>query len=182
MVQNLELLTHQPQSNPHPTPILFIHGAWHGAWCWAEHFLPYFAERGYTAHALSLRGHGASAGRERLRWSSIADYASDVAQVASQLPKPPILIGHSMGGLIVQKYLEKHPATAAVLLASVPAGGIIKTVLRIAARHPPKSKRPRGAYNTRTEIFPNVAHDMMLEAGWQSVADHILDWLHAQNL
>jgi len=81
----LEIITQEPPAKPHPTPILFVHGAWHGAWCWAEHFLPHFAERGYSAHALSLRGHGASAGRAQLRRTRIADYVADVAQVAGQL-------------------------------------------------------------------------------------------------
>jgi hypothetical protein len=35
--------------NPHPTPLLFVHGAAHGAWCWDEHFLDFFAEKGYIA-------------------------------------------------------------------------------------------------------------------------------------
>lgn len=255
----LEIITQEPQSNPHPTPILFVHGAWHGAWCWAEHFLPYFAEKGYTSHALSLRGHGASAGHERLRWARIADYVADVVQVAGQLPRPPILVGHSMGGFVVQKYLESHSTPAAVLLASAPVKGVLKTTLRIARRHPlallestlrwrlypiigtprlaqealfsmdmPAEQRDRyfarlqdesylafldmlvfnlprpektavpllvlgaaadtifhpdeieataRAYGTRAEIFPNMAHDMMLESGWQSVADRILEWL-----
>ncbi len=41
-------------------PLLFIHGAWHGAWCWDEHFLDFFANNGFHAVALSLRGHGNS--------------------------------------------------------------------------------------------------------------------------
>jgi pimeloyl-ACP methyl ester carboxylesterase len=51
-----------------------------------------------------LRGHGASEGRDRIRWHSIADYVSDVAQVAGQLSRSPVVIGHSMGGFTVQKY------------------------------------------------------------------------------
>lgn len=133
---NLEVISRQPASSPHPTPLLFVHGAWHGAWCWAEHFLEYFTAHGYTVHALSLRGHGASPGRNRLRWTSLADYVADVAQVASQLPKPPVVIGHSMGGAVVQKYLETYPAPAAVLLASMPPAGVLATTLRIARRHP----------------------------------------------
>ena len=44
------------------TPVLFVHGAWHGAWCGDEHFLDFFADKGYRAVALSLRGHGAGRG------------------------------------------------------------------------------------------------------------------------
>ena len=43
------------------SPIFFVHEAWHAAWCW-ENFLPYFANRGYAAYAVSLRGHGTSEG------------------------------------------------------------------------------------------------------------------------
>jgi pimeloyl-ACP methyl ester carboxylesterase len=52
------------------------------------------------------------------------------------LPTPPIIIGHSMGGLVVQKYLEAHPAPAAVLLAPVPPQGVLSAALRYARRHP----------------------------------------------
>ena len=65
----------------HKAPVLFVHCAWHGAWCW-ENFLPYFARQGYAAHALSLRGHGTSEGRERIRWHSAAnDYVADVTRI-----------------------------------------------------------------------------------------------------
>jgi len=135
MSDELELLFRPASGGIQPTPVLFVHGAWHGAWCWADYFLPYFADHGYNAYALSLRGHGNSAGRERLRWASVADYVRDVAQVAALLPRPPVLVGHSMGGLIVQKYLENHDAPAAVLMASVPPAGAVRATLRIAVRH-----------------------------------------------
>lgn len=133
---HLELISKPAASSPHPTPLLLVHGAWHAAWCWQEHFLDYFSAQNYNSYAFSLRGHGASEGREHLRWMSIADYVRDVASVASQLPTPPVVIGHSMGGLVVQKYLETHPAPAGVLLASVPPAGVLATTLRIARRHP----------------------------------------------
>ena len=133
---HLEVITHEPAADTHPTPLLFVHGMWHGAWCWSENFLPYFAQHGYKSHALSLRGHGVSEGRERLRWTSLNDFVSDLARVMDQLKSPPVLIGHSMGGMIVQKYLESHQAPAAVLLASAPPKGLIPATLRIARRHP----------------------------------------------
>ncbi len=260
----LEVISKEPKRDVRPTPVLFVHGAWHGAWCWAEHFLPYFAQNGYHSYALSLRGHGASEGRQKLRWTRIRDYVADVAQVAAQLPKPPVLVGHSMGGFIVQHYLESHKATAAVLLAAAPPQGVITTTLRIAGRHPlaflianltlrlypiigtpkltreaffsetmPEEKvreyfarlqdesycaylemmgldlpRPKAidipllvlgaandtifttrqieatarTYNTQPEISPDMAHDMMLEAGWQAVADRIIGWLKERGL
>ena len=110
-VGGLELLSRLPPAKVslRSTPLLFIHGAYAAAWCWDEHFLPFFAERGYAAHALSVSGHGASPGREHLDSFGIDHYVRDVAEVAAQLPAPPVLIGHSMGGMVAQKYLERRP-------------------------------------------------------------------------
>jgi pimeloyl-ACP methyl ester carboxylesterase len=133
---NLEVIsrtTAHASSNP---PIVLVHGAWHGAWCWEDNFLEYFSQKGWDVHAVSLRGHGKSDGRRGLRWSSISDYVDDLAQVVSSLDRPPILIGHSMGGLVTQKYLERHTAAGAVLLASVPPSGTWRFNLRIIRRHP----------------------------------------------
>lgn len=132
---NLEVITRQPKQDAGLTPILFVHGAWHGAWYW-EFFQSCFAEQGYESYALNLRGHGKSEGHERLRWLRAADFVTDVEQIVSRLPKPPILIGHSAGGYIVQKYLEQHSAPAAVLLAPTPVRGNLKMVLRWTLRHP----------------------------------------------
>ena len=125
----LEVLVENPAGEANRHPLLFIHGAFTGAWCWQEHYLPYFAEAGYSAYALSLSGHGGSRGRDRLDSLSIADYVADVAETAASLPGPPILVGHSMGGFVVQKYLESHTAAGAVLLCSVPPQGLAAAAL-----------------------------------------------------
>lgn len=132
----LEIISKHPVESRHPTPLLFIHGMLHGAWCWDVHFLDYFAQHGFAAHAVNLRGHGGSEGREKLRWARIGDYVDDLANAARQLPGPPVLIGHSMGGFVIQKYLEAYDAPGAVLLSSPPPVGLWGTVLRIARRRP----------------------------------------------
>lgn len=132
----LEIISRYPVRSQHPTPILFIHGMLHGAWCWDVHFLDYFAQNGFSSHAVNLRGHGKSEGWEYLRWTRIDDYVEDVTNAVRQLPGSPILIGHSMGGFIIQKYLENHDAPGAVLLSSPSPKGLMPTVLRIARRHP----------------------------------------------
>src|SRR5574340_123070 len=106
----LEVIDKGACSESHPIPLLFVHGSWHAAWCWDEHFLDYFADRGYRALAVSLRGHGGSDSPKPLRRCSIADYVDDVAAVADSLPVRPVVIGHSMGGFITQKYLESYDA------------------------------------------------------------------------
>jgi pimeloyl-ACP methyl ester carboxylesterase len=132
----LEIISKYPVKNQHPTPLLFIHGTLHTASCWDVHFLDYFAQHGYAAHALNLRGHGNSEGREKLRWTRIADFVEDVENAVRQFPSPPVLIGHSMGGFIVQHYLEDHDAPAAVLLSSASPAGLLPTAIRTARRQP----------------------------------------------
>lgn len=133
----LDLLSRYPETTPKPTPILFVHGSFSDARVWDVNFLPYFAHHGYEAHAVSLRGHGLSEGHERLHSWRLADYVADLAKAVETLPSPPLLIGHSMGGMVIQKYLEDHAGIAGmVLMASVPPQGLLPTNLHMAMRHP----------------------------------------------
>ncbi len=132
----LEVISRYPAESQHLAPLLFVHGMLMGALCWDVHFLDFFAQHGFAAHAVNLRGHGDSEGRSRLRWTRISDYVEDLTTVSRQLPGPPILIGHSMGGFIIQKYLEDHASPAAVLLSSPSPTGLLPLALRKARRHP----------------------------------------------
>ena len=132
----LEIIHRKPAERAHRTPLLFVHGAFSSAWCWDEHFLPYFAERGFDAYALSLRGHGLSEGHQSVRWASLADYVADVAAAVDALPAPPVLIGQSMGGFIVQHYLRQRTLPGAVLMSSTPPHGIYITALDMMIRRP----------------------------------------------
>ncbi len=103
-------------------PLLFVHGAWHGAWCWQK-LMGYLAENGFTSYAFDLPGHGARTS-EAVAGLGIMDYVAEVESVIHELTLvKPILIGHSMGGLIVQKFLENNEALASVLIAPCPAMG-----------------------------------------------------------
>jgi hypothetical protein len=52
----LEVIDKGSCSESHPVPLLFVHGGWHGAWCWEEYFLDFFADKGYRALAVSPSG------------------------------------------------------------------------------------------------------------------------------
>lgn len=132
----LEVLCHAPEQPAHEHPLLFIHGAYVSAWCWEEHFQPWFARQGWTTYAVSLSGHGRSRNRAHLDTYSIDDYVRDVAEVAAKLPAPPVLIGHSMGGLVVRKYLERHDAPAVVLMSSVPPQGLMGSAMGLMFKRP----------------------------------------------
>ncbi len=118
-------------------PLLFVHGYWQAAWCWDEHLMPELARRGYDCFAVSLTGHGGSEGK--IRGRSVRDHVEDVYNVVARFDTPPIVIGHSMGGYVVQHYASfGHPATGIVLVAPVPPRGAWGATWRVARRHPGK--------------------------------------------
>jgi len=117
-------------------PLLFVHGGYCDAWCWEPYFLPWFAALGYPSHALSLRGHGASGGRESLFLAGLDDYADDVAHTVDRFDAPPVLIGHSMGAAVIERLLPTHEVRAAALLAPVPPLGLMGIATRLASEHP----------------------------------------------
>ncbi len=190
--------------------------------------------------------------------------STDVKIAADQLGVQPVIVGHSMGGFVVQKFLETTHSPAGVLLASLPPQGALRTSLRMLGRHPlmvvkantvgstldvvrtPKLAREylfcaytpenivtdciarlqpesgqamremlfRGlpepqlvstpmlvvgadadravtqdevratarAYDTDAHIFSDMGHNMMLEPGWQAVAERIVGWLGHRGL
>lgn len=123
----LEIISRLPGANAKKStpPLLFVHGAFCGAWVWDEHFLPYFAERGFAAHAVSLRGHGRSGGHALFPLFGLADYVEDLVKTIQGMEAPPILIGHSMGGVVIQWFLQEHAALGAVLMGAGPPYGMI---------------------------------------------------------
>jgi len=132
----LEIIDRQPEGPARGKCLLFVHGAYSGAWLWDRHYLPYFASQGWRAMALSLPGHAGSAGTERLNVLSIEDYVKDLRSAIADLEDPPVVIGHSMGGLIVQKYLEHWDLPGAVLLCAVPPQGLMGSMLHMMFTQP----------------------------------------------
>jgi non-heme chloroperoxidase len=137
----LEILRARPPEGVErrEVPLLFLHGAFAGAWCWAESFLPGFASQGWDSTAFSFRGHGESGGRDSLNGFGIEDYVRDLASVLEDFQHPPILIGHSMGGFVAMRYLEQHGvarASGLVLMATVPPGGLMGPSLSMMAFQP----------------------------------------------
>lgn len=129
-----EVIHRAPEGSPKPTPLLFIHGIYHGAWCWDVHFLPWFAARGWDCYALSLRGHGQSSGTTR--GAHLRGYVQDVLETAASLPAAPILIGHSMGGLLAQHCLEQQPFPAMIGVTPATTRGAQRFVLSRLIRQP----------------------------------------------
>lgn len=130
-------LHHFPAVTPTDRPpLLFVHGGYSNARLWTVNFIPYFQEQGYDCYALDLSGHG-----ERSRWATLNevgldDFVADVAAAVASMPELPILISHSMGCLVCQRFLEKGSARAVAFLAPVPPTGTGGTASRFALTMP----------------------------------------------
>lgn len=100
--------------NSERPPLLFVHGSGHAAWAWADKLMPYASagrrEGGllFDCAAVSLRGRGKSGPPPKgsKAGGTLQSHAEDVASVAKKLveagKRPPIVVGHSFGGLVVQ--------------------------------------------------------------------------------
>lgn len=132
----LEILDTGTATAARDTPLLFVHGTSHAAWCWDEHFLSYFAEHGYRAAAVNLRGHGRSPVGTSIRRVSLSDFVDDLHTSVRALGTAPILIGHSLGGFVIARYLERYEVPGAVLIASAPPYGSWGTLARAVRHHP----------------------------------------------
>lgn len=125
-LDGMEWLTLAPHhAAPDRPPVLFVHGNWHGAWCW-EGWMRAFAEAGWTTHALSLPGHGSSAPMlmEAFLALDAAAMAQAVGRVAAAIGRRCVLVGHSLGGLLSQAVAARDGAAALVLVASAAPYGL----------------------------------------------------------
>jgi non-heme chloroperoxidase len=107
--------------------IIMIHGMWGGGWYW-ENYKNYFEAKGYKCIVPTLRYHDInpkSAPPKELGTTSILDYASDLEKLIKEIGGQPIIIGHSMGGLIAQILASRGLASAAVLLCPASPRGIL---------------------------------------------------------
>ena len=115
----------QTKKKTKPT-LAFLHGSFHASWCWAEHYMTYFASLGYPCVAFSLQGTGGTpvrveSGQGRKNKVKIASHVADldaflrglsdndVSSLGLDLGNNPdvVLIGHSFGGLTIMKWLER---------------------------------------------------------------------------
>ena len=140
-------------------PLIFIHGSFHASWCWTEHYFSFFQNMGYPCYALSLRGTGGTYAGDGITRVKISEHVQDVSAfidyVIQQQPTstsfsatPPVLIGHSFGGMPIMKYLElnnndnnnddfsswKEKLSGVILLCSVPPSGNGKMTMRFLQR------------------------------------------------
>ena len=110
------------------TPVVFVHGAFCGGWAF-EGFREPFEAAGFESHAPNLPHHERGADMEALAQAGLKDYASAIVEYVAALRAPPVLIGHSLGGLVVQLAAAQTEVKGLVLLAPSAPWGVPPTTL-----------------------------------------------------
>jgi pimeloyl-ACP methyl ester carboxylesterase len=111
------------------TPVLFIHGLWIHASAW-QPWIEHFDAAGYDASAPGWPGdpdtvEAARANPDALANKGIDDVAGHYAAIIRELPAPPIVIGHSFGGMIAEKLLGQGHGAAAVAIDPAQIKGVL---------------------------------------------------------
>jgi len=106
--------------------IVMLHGMWGGAWYW-ENYRKFFEGKGYHCITPTLRFHDVDPKEPpdpRLGTTSLLDYAEDLEREINELETRPVLMGHSMGGLLAQILGSRGLAKALVLLTPAAPRGV----------------------------------------------------------
>ncbi|MEO7385645.1 MAG: alpha/beta fold hydrolase [Gammaproteobacteria bacterium] len=85
---------------------VLVHGAWHGGWCW-RHIVPLLRAGGHDVLAPDLPGHGVD--RAPVSDQTLGDYAERIRNVVQACAEPVVLVGHSLGGLVISAVAEALP-------------------------------------------------------------------------
>ena len=115
-------------------PVLFVHGSWHGAWCW-ERWADAVAKEGHPAYVINLPGHERQGSRARI-WPSLNNYVRVVEAALNQIGSDCVVVGHSLGGLVGQKVNERRALALLILVGSVPLNGVLSATAKFAVCHP----------------------------------------------
>jgi len=133
------------------TPVVFVHGLWLHADSWGA-WIDRFKEAGYAPVAPGWPGDSATVEETRKNAEQVAGHGIDdvvqhYAAIVGELETKPIVIGHSFGGLVVQRLLGDGLAAAAVAIDAAPIKGVVYlplSALRVASvalRNPANKKR-----------------------------------------
>lgn len=108
-----------PEKPRFKAPLLLVHGLWTGSWCW-QAWATHFSNLGWECWAVNLRGRFEKEWQPVLKRLHFQRCVEDVRKVVRGAPYPPVVMGHSLGGLIAQRVAEQEEVSALVLLSSLP--------------------------------------------------------------
>ena len=117
-------LWHQPAEFPDPRPpVLLVHGGYHGAWCWAA-WIERLVADGREVAALDLRGHGGLPQPPGYPESGVMAFVDDVVAAIGTFERQPVVVGHSLGCLLVPLAASRRPTAGLLLLCPSPPGNL----------------------------------------------------------
>jgi pimeloyl-ACP methyl ester carboxylesterase len=110
-------------------PVVFIHGLWLHATSW-EPWVDLFSEAGYEPLAPGWPGDPDTVDAARADPDALADHGIDevtdhYAKIIDELPVPPVLIGHSFGGMIAEKLLGEGYGAGAIAIDAAQIKGVL---------------------------------------------------------
>lgn len=119
--------------------IVLIHGTWCNGSVWGQ-FATDLENLGFRVHTPSLRYHDLpyDQGAAKVGTVNLTDYVDDMVALIEAMVEPPILLGHSLGGLIAQLAAARTEVAGMILMGPAPAAGIFAfypTMLRCFGKH-----------------------------------------------
>jgi pimeloyl-ACP methyl ester carboxylesterase len=105
------------------TTFVLVHGGCHGAWCWESVIEP-LTVAGHRVLTVELPGRGETA--DRVATVTLEDWVAAVNTAIDSAADPPVLVGHSFGGLTVSELAERRGSDIAAVVyvaAIVPVDG-----------------------------------------------------------
>jgi pimeloyl-ACP methyl ester carboxylesterase len=156
-------------------PILLVHGAFHTGDCW-ELLTPLLEEAGHSVHVVTLDGHR---GNPCNAWGvTMKRYGRTVVRHAQEIGSPVIVVGHSMGGLVISEAAERRPdlfSAMIYLTAIVPRSG--RSSMLSAA---PVSSQLRGATRPRRDGTASFLPEAAKRVFYHRCAPDIQEWAVAR--
>lgn len=141
--------------------VLLIHGTWGHGGEWDD-FGAALTERGYTVHAPSLPHHGRPgeidiwAAAQRVTRLGLRDYVDAMVELVRRMDTPPLIVGHSLGGLIAQLVAARVEHRGLVLLAPAPPAGVFSlypTEIMLWGRYLPQILAARPMYPVSRRVW-----------------------------
>lgn len=108
-----------PEKPKFKSPLVLIHGLWTGSWCWRP-WATHFSNLGWECWAINFRGRFETERRAALKRLQFQDCVEDLKRVIRSAGFPPVLVAHSLGGLVAQKAAEDEKISALILLSCLP--------------------------------------------------------------
>ena len=129
-------LRHWPAAQPNPKlpPLLLVPGAFNSITLWEDRFAPAWAAAGIDTWAMDFRSD--QAGPLKRHALGLRDFREDLRAAIARLPRPPVVLGYSLGGRVTLELAAETPLPGMVLLNALPGRGVSQVMLNYARQQP----------------------------------------------